>query len=44
MTDEKSCRKGKAKPRCFVCNTKMERVVRTENVCPKCGSKLEADR
>lgn len=33
----------KAKPRCFVCDTEMKKVVVTQNVCPKCGCKLEAE-
>ena len=40
-----STKKGKAKPRCFVCGSNMKAVIRTEIVCSKCGSKLqEADR
>jgi len=35
-----STKKGKAKPRCFVCGTNMKEIIRTEIACPKCGSKL----
>jgi len=33
-------KKGKAKPRCFVCGTNMKEIIRTEIACSKCGSKL----
>ena len=39
-----STKKGKAKPRCFVCDTEMKSVITTQNVCPKCGCRLEANR